>query len=92
MVIAHVTDAWTREDDRSRYLYMLTVFIAGMAAPLFLFLAGLTLAMAASSRAAKVGHAEAAAWRASAACRCLRSPFCFACNRNCSGGAPSATS
>jgi uncharacterized membrane protein len=61
MVGAHVTDAWTREDDRSRYLYMLTVFIAGMAAPLFLFLAGLTIAMAASSRAAKVGHAEAAA-------------------------------
>jgi uncharacterized membrane protein len=61
MVGAHVTDAWTREDDRSRYLYMVTVFIAGMAAPLFLFLAGLTIAMAASSRAAKVGHAEAAA-------------------------------
>ena len=61
MVGAHVTDAWTREDDRSRCLYMVTVFIAGMAAPLFLFLAGLTIAMAASSRAAKVGHAEAAA-------------------------------
>jgi uncharacterized membrane protein len=61
MVGAHVTDAWTRVDDRSRYLYMLTVFIAGMAAPLFLFLAGLTITMAASARAAKVGHAEAAA-------------------------------
>src|SRR4030095_9521952 len=60
MVGAHVTDAWTRVDDRGRYLYMLTVFIAGMAAPLFLFLAGLTIAMAASSRAAKVGHAQAA--------------------------------
>ena len=61
MVGAHVTDAWTRVDDRGRYLYMVTVFIAGMAAPLFLFLAGLTIAMAASSRAAKVGHAQAAA-------------------------------
>ena len=61
MVGAHVTDAWTRVEDRGRYLYMVTVFIAGMAAPLFLFLAGLTIAMAASSRAAKVGHAEAAA-------------------------------
>ena len=61
MVGAHVTDAWTRVDDRSRYLYMLTVFIAGMAAPLFLFLAGLTITMAAAARAAKVGHAEAAA-------------------------------
>jgi len=61
MVGAHVTDAWTRLDDRSRTLYMYVVFIAGMAAPLFLFLAGLTIAMAASARAVRVGHAEAAA-------------------------------
>ena len=47
MVAAHVTDAWTRLDDRNRTLYMYTVFIAGMAAPLFLFLAGLTTTMAA---------------------------------------------
>lgn len=61
MVGAHVTDAWTRLEDRSRTLYMYTVFVAGMAAPLFLFLAGLTLAMSASSRAGKLGHADAAA-------------------------------
>ena len=60
MVGAHVTDAWTRQADRTRYLYMVTVFIAGLAAPLFLFLAGLTLSMAASARAAKVGHSAAA--------------------------------
>ena len=66
MVGAHVIDAWTRQEDRTRTLYMYTVFIAGLAAPLFLFLAGLTIAMAASSRATKVGHAEAASmarWR-----------------------------
>src|SRR5690348_12568188 len=66
MVMAHVTDAWTRQEDRGRVLYMYTVFVAGMAAPLFLFLAGLTLSMAASSRASKVGFAEAASmarWR-----------------------------
>jgi uncharacterized membrane protein len=66
MVGAHVTDAWTRLDDRKRPLYMTTVFIAGLAAPLFLFLAGLTLSMAASARASKVGHAAAASaarWR-----------------------------
>ena len=45
---------------------MYTVFVAGMAAPLFLFLAGLTIAMAASSRAVKVGHAAAAAHGAQA--------------------------
>ncbi len=60
MVGAHVVDAWTRQEDRTRTLYMYTVFIAGLAAPLFLFLAGLTISMAASSRALKVGHAEAA--------------------------------
>jgi uncharacterized membrane protein len=61
MVGAHVVDAWTRNEDRTGTLYMYTVFIAGLAAPLFLFLAGLTLSMAASSRALKLGHAEAAA-------------------------------
>jgi hypothetical protein len=61
MVGAHVTDAWTRLEDRTRTLYTYTVFIAGFAAPLFLFLAGLTMSMAASARAEKVGHAEAAA-------------------------------
>jgi uncharacterized membrane protein len=61
MVGAHVNDAWTRQEDRGRRLYMVTIFIAGLAAPLFLFLAGLTLSMAASARASKVGHAAAAA-------------------------------
>lgn len=61
MVGAHVTDAWTRQADRTRTLYMITVFVAGLAAPLFLFLAGLTLSMAASARASKVGHGAAAA-------------------------------
>jgi uncharacterized membrane protein len=61
MVGAHVTDAWTRADAKTGTLYGLVVFFAGMAAPLFLFLAGLTIAMSASSRAEKVGHREAAA-------------------------------
>lgn len=66
MVGAHVTDAWTRVDDRQRDLYGYTVFTAGLAAPLFLFLAGLTLSMAASARALTVGHhaaGSAAMWR-----------------------------
>ena len=60
MVAAHVTDAWTRMEDRQRDLYGYTVFIAGFAAPLFLFLAGLTLTFAASARADTIGHAAAA--------------------------------
>ena len=66
MVTAHVTDAWTRVEDRERALYGYTVIIAGLAAPLFLFLAGLTLSMAASARAVSVGHGAAArmaCWR-----------------------------
>jgi uncharacterized membrane protein len=66
MVMAHVTDAWTRPEDRAGTLYSYTVFVAGFAAPLFLFLAGLTLSMAASARASKVGFAAAASmarWR-----------------------------
>ena len=72
MVAAHVTDAWTRVEDRERTLYGYTVFIAGLAAPLFLFLAGLTLSMAASARAASVGH------RAAARMACLRGLQIFA--------------
>ena len=60
MVLAHVNDAWTRDADRQSGLYMQTVFVAGLAAPLFLFLAGLSLSMAASMRAARIGHAGAA--------------------------------
>ena len=52
MVGAHVTDAWTRIEDRERDLYGYTVIVAGLASPLFLFLAGLTLSLAASTRAA----------------------------------------
>ena len=61
MVGAHVTDAWTRLDDRQGTLYATTIFIAGLAAPLFLFLAGLTLSMAAATRAESIGHSAAAA-------------------------------
>ncbi len=60
MVMAHVNDAWTRDADRQSGPYMVTVFVAGLAAPLFLFLAGLSLSMAASMRAERIGHADAA--------------------------------
>lgn len=67
MVLAHVSDAWTRAADREGNVYGYTVFVAGFAAPLFLFLAGLTLTLSASARAAAVGHTAAASqarWRA----------------------------
>jgi uncharacterized membrane protein len=59
MVGAHVTDAWTREADRHDDRFFLTVFVNGLAAPLFMFLAGVALTMAAESRARRIGQAEA---------------------------------
>jgi len=61
MVEAHVVDAWTREADRHGTPYMYAVFLAGLAAPLFLFLAGVALAMSASTRSATAGVTVAAA-------------------------------
>lgn len=60
MVMAHVTDAWTREADRHDDRFFLTVFVNGLAAPAFLLLAGVALAMAAESRARRMGEVEAA--------------------------------
>ena len=60
MVGAHVTDAWTRESDRHDGRFFATVFVNGLGAPMFLFLAGVALAMAAESRARTVGTAQAA--------------------------------
>ena len=59
MVGAHVTDAWTRDADRHDERFFLTVFVNGLAAPLFLLLAGVALAMAAERRARTTGRKEA---------------------------------
>jgi uncharacterized membrane protein len=61
MVEAHVVDAWTREADRHDMAYFWAVFVAGLAAPMFLFLAGVTLALSASGREDREGRAAAAA-------------------------------
>lgn len=54
MIEGHSLDAWTRLDDRNNEGYqLLAVRIAGIGAPLFLFLAGVALALAAASRARK---------------------------------------
>ena len=61
MVEAHVMDAWTRDSDRPGAPYAIAMFIAGLGAPLFLFLAGLALPMAGSLRASAIGHRAAGA-------------------------------
>jgi len=77
MVMAHVNDAWTREADRQGGLYMQTVFVAGLAAPLFLFLAGLSLSMAASARSLAIGHAGAASLALARGAQVLALAFLF---------------
>jgi len=61
MILAHTTDSWTLPADRSLYLYSVVVKIAGMAAPLFLFLAGLAVSLSASAKARKTGDPAGAA-------------------------------
>jgi uncharacterized membrane protein len=60
MIQAHTLDAWTRVPDRQSHAYALAMIVAGMGAPLFLFLAGVSVSLAAGSRARRVGTTEAA--------------------------------
>jgi uncharacterized membrane protein len=60
MIEAHAVDAWTRAADRHSRAYMLAVMVAGMGAPLFLFLAGVAVSLAAGGRARRIGPIDAA--------------------------------
>ncbi len=53
MVEAHLFDAWVRVADRSDRPYQWVIVIGGFSAPLFLFLAGVAMALAAGSRLRK---------------------------------------
>lgn len=61
MIQAHALDSWTRVPDRSTTGYGWSALIAGMGAPMFLFLAGVSVALAASGRERKLGGAARAA-------------------------------
>jgi len=51
MIQGHVMDSWTRDADRAREAYHWIIFVGGVAGtPIFLFLAGMALALAAGSR------------------------------------------
>lgn len=50
MIEAHTLDAWTRLSARHDVLYGWAMIVGGFAAPAFLFLAGLSMALAAGSR------------------------------------------
>ena len=63
MIEAHTFDAWTAVAERTRPAYAWVVILAGCAAPMFLFLAGLSLALAASRRVRTGADAWATAWQ-----------------------------
>jgi uncharacterized membrane protein len=50
MVLSHVVDAWTREADRDRTAFYWANFAGGLAAPAFLFMAGLGTALSGASK------------------------------------------
>ena len=52
MIHGHVLDAWTRDADRSTRAFGYLTIMGGFAAPLFLWLAGLSLILAAEQRRA----------------------------------------
>jgi uncharacterized membrane protein len=62
MIEAHTLDSWTRVEERTRPAFGWAMLIGGFGAPIFLFLAGVSLALAAGSRVRKGrSDAEAAA-------------------------------
>ena len=66
MIEAHTLDSWTRLADRQSFWYRTAIIVAGFGAPLFLFLAGTTLMLAAGARLRKgftLAQAAGAAFR-----------------------------
>jgi uncharacterized membrane protein len=61
MIEAHVLDAWTRPADRRTLVFACATILAGFAAPMFLFLAGVSVALGAGARARRLGDPAAAA-------------------------------
>jgi hypothetical protein len=56
MVLAHVSDSWTAEPYRTGEPWYVVAFIGGVASPLFLFLAGVAIAMSAAVKGAAMAR------------------------------------
>jgi uncharacterized membrane protein len=56
MVEAHVFDSWTRAEERTRPFFGYAMILGGFGAPLFLFLAGVAVALSAESKHRKTGE------------------------------------
>jgi uncharacterized membrane protein len=61
MIEAHVIDSWTRAADRGSPAFAWSLMLGGFGAPLFLFLAGVTVPLSAASKARRHGDDRAAA-------------------------------
>ena len=61
MIVSHALDSWTRLDDRQTPLYTWAMIVAGFGAPLFLFLAGVSVSLSAGSKARRSGDRAQAA-------------------------------
>ena len=55
MIEAHAADAWTRAADKNSIVYRDATILGGFAAPLFLWLAGLAVVLAATRTAERTG-------------------------------------
>jgi uncharacterized membrane protein len=60
MIEAHILDSWTRLDERSSPLFGASIILGGFGAPLFLFLAGVAVALSAGSKCRRFGDRSAA--------------------------------
>lgn len=63
MIEAHLLDSWTRVADRPTRAFGWSTILAGFAAPMFLFLAGLSVSLATASGERKTGSAAIGAAR-----------------------------
>ncbi|HEU4938477.1 MAG TPA: heparan-alpha-glucosaminide N-acetyltransferase domain-containing protein [Vicinamibacterales bacterium] len=61
MMEAHVLDSWTRIDVRGTPAFAWAMIVAGFGAPLFLFLAGVSVGLSAGSKSRRTGDVPAAA-------------------------------
>lgn len=61
MIQAHLLDSWTRVDARGTWSFAWAMIVAGFGAPMFLFLAGTSVALSAGSKWRRSGDVRAAA-------------------------------
>ena len=60
MIEAHVVDSWTSAPDRFSHAFALAMIVGGFGAPLFLLLAGVSVALSAGSKVRRTGDVRTA--------------------------------